>query len=127
MSISVQDVYYNVANMERALSFYSGVLGLPVEQRSEWWSSIDISGVRLGLHWTGGDPVPEVPGDEHGPHTGAQLTLRVSDLSAVMERMSQAGARILGAPRDRPWGKMIVCRDPDGNYLTLLQPKATQH
>ncbi len=123
MISGVQDFYYCVADMERALRFYRDLLGIPVENRSEWWSALDIGGVRLGLHWTGGEAVPEVPGDDHGPHAGGQLTLRVRDIAAMLDRLRKAGTSVLGDIKDRPWGHLVTIRDPDGNYLTLMQPK----
>jgi catechol-2,3-dioxygenase len=67
----VQDVYYNVADMTRATAFYRDVLGLAVAHDNPHWIALEVGGVRLGLHWTGGSPVPKVPRDEHGAYAGA--------------------------------------------------------
>ena len=125
MISSVQDVYYNVSDMSRAIRFYGGVLGLMLEHQSKQWSSVNVGGVQLGLHWTGGDPVPDVPGDAHGPYAGAQIKFRVDDIHAAARHLEAAGARVLSEVWDRPWGKLVVFRDPDGNYLTLMQPRLT--
>lgn len=118
----LQDVYVNVADMQRALAFYQGTLGLRVVESSEHWSALDVGGVRLGLHWTGGPPVPEVPYDDHGPHTGAVITLRVTDVEEVAAKLRDAGVRVLGAVSHAPWGSLVSFADPDGNVLKLMQP-----
>src|SRR5215813_1490127 len=92
----LQDVYYNVQDMDRSIFFYRDVLGLKVIQEDKYWSALDLGGVRFGLHWTEGNPVPRVPRDEHGAHTGATVTLQVSDIHAVVERLKRSGVIFLG-------------------------------
>lgn len=52
----VQDVYYNVQNMERAVTFYRDVLGLNVMDEDTHFTALEAGGVRIGLHWTGAQP-----------------------------------------------------------------------
>jgi catechol 2,3-dioxygenase-like lactoylglutathione lyase family enzyme len=121
MITGVQDVYYNVRDMDRAVSFYRDVLGLALTETSAWWSALDAGGVRLGLHASGGAEVPPVPRDAHGAHAGATLTLRSTDLDADARRLAEHGVSILGRS-DEVWGRLLVFEDPDGNVLKLLQP-----
>ncbi len=118
----VQDVYYNVRDMRRALRFYGDVLGLRIVEQSEHWSALDAGGVRLGLHGTGGGPVPPIPRDAGGARAGATLTFRVDDLAAEVQRLKQAGVRFLGEIVTAEWGSVIAFEDPDGNVLKLMQP-----
>lgn len=118
----LQDVYVNVADMDRAVAFYRDLLGLPLVETSPWWSALDCGGVRLGLHGTGGDPVPPIPHDAHGPHCGAVITLRTDHIDADYERFSEAGVTFLGPIAWEPWGSLAVFTDPDGNVLKLMQP-----
>jgi predicted enzyme related to lactoylglutathione lyase len=118
----VQDVYYNVQDMDRALRFYGEVLGIEVVDRSEYWSSLNLAGARIGLHGNGGQPVPEVPRDPHGAHAGATLTLRVADIDAAVAHLEAAGVEFLGEIARSPWGSTVAFLDPDGNVLKLMQP-----
>jgi catechol 2,3-dioxygenase-like lactoylglutathione lyase family enzyme len=36
--------------MKRAVKFYRDVLGLKVVEEDDGWSSMDVGGVRVGLH-----------------------------------------------------------------------------
>lgn len=119
----VQDVYVNVSNMERAVSFYRDVLMLRLVEESPYWCAFDVNGLRLGLHFNGGKDVPEVPADDHGPHAGAVLTLRVGDLFTAVDHFREMGVRFLGEIADGAWGSTICFRDPDGNVLKLMQPR----
>jgi catechol 2,3-dioxygenase-like lactoylglutathione lyase family enzyme len=122
MIIGVQDVYYNVQDMARARAFYCDLLGLPLVDQNPHWASLNVGGVRVGLHWTGGPPVPPTPHDEHGAHAGATLTLKVDNLRDEVERLTRGGVHFLGSLSENPWGSLAVFLDPDGNVIKLMQP-----
>jgi catechol-2,3-dioxygenase len=122
MIVGVQDVYYNVADMQRAVRFYTEVLGLELVESSSHWTSLSAGGVRVGLHWSGGSSVPITPRDAHGAYCGATLTLRTDDLAQDRRRLEAAGAPILGE-QDAPWGQLLVFEDPDRNVLKLMKAK----
>lgn len=122
MILGVQDIYYNVTDMKRALVFYTEGLGMTVHDTDEHWSSLECHGMRIGLHGTEGTPVPEIPRDSHGAHAGATLTLKSDDIAADRANLERMGAKILGEA-DAPWGHMLAFEDPDGNVLKLMNPK----
>ncbi|MCG3153123.1 MAG: hypothetical protein GEEBNDBF_02433 [bacterium] len=124
MITGVQDIYLNVSDMARATAFYRDLLGLTPLEATDWWSAFDCGGVRLGLHYTGGDPVPPIPHDAHGPHCGAVLTLRTEDIATTVATLSAAGVTFLGPLAHEPWGSLATLQDPDGNLLKLMQPPA---
>jgi catechol-2,3-dioxygenase len=123
MIVGVQDVYYNVRNMDLAVNFYSAALGMTCKHKDQWWSALDCGGVTIGLHWSENQPVPAVPKDAHGAHAGATLTLRSTDVSADRKKLEEHGAKILGEA-DQPWGHMLIFEDLDGNVLKLMRPKS---
>ncbi len=116
MIVGAQDVHYYVADMPRAVAFYRGVLG-----SNDWWTSLECFGARIGLHWTGGGPVPPVAANGHGARPAATLTLRSTDLDADLAYLERCGVRAF-ARSDNPWGRLAAIRDPDGNVLKLMQP-----
>jgi catechol-2,3-dioxygenase len=122
MIVGVQDVYYNVADMQRAVRFYTEVLGLELLESDPHWSSLSLGGLRVGLHWSGGSSVPLTPRDAHGAYCGATLTLRTDDLAEDRRKLADAGAPILGE-QDAPWGQLLVFEDPDRNVLKLMKAK----
>ena len=119
----IQDFYYNVENMDRAVKFYTEVLGCKVLDSNPWWSSLDCHGLRLGLHGEGpkSKPVPFIPRDSHGAHAGGTLTLRSTDIPAELEKFKKSGVKVLGV-LEESWGKLIVFEDTEGNVLKLMQP-----
>jgi len=121
MITGVQDVYYNVQDMRRAVDFYHNVLGLTVTDEDPHFTGLNAGGVRIGLHWTGGTAVPSTPRNAHGPHNGGTITFRVDNIMTAKDMLTAGGANILGFS-DNPWGKIIIFEDPDGNVLKLMQP-----
>ena len=118
----VKDVYYNVSNMDKAVKFYRDVLGMNLIATSPYWTALEIGGVQIGLHWSGGEPVPAIRFDEHGSHNGATVTLFSDDLGADTQNLMTHGVEIVGQ-LDEEWGKLTVFKDPDGNILKLMQPR----
>lgn len=124
MMVGIQDVHYTVSDMPRAVTFYREVLGMRVLDTNPAWTSLDFFGSRLGLHGNDGDAVAPVPHDAHGPRAGAVLTLRSTDIEADVDYLRRNGVTIVGRS-DNDWGRLAVFRDPDGNFLKLMQPART--
>lgn len=60
-------------------------------------------------------------GNQHAGRVG--FFLEVADFNATFERLKSAGAAFDEAPRDEPYGKVVVFRDLYGNRWDLIEPK----
>ncbi len=117
----VQDVYYNVEDMKRAVKFYRDVLGLTVKDTNDYWTSLDVGGVRVGLHGGDGHKVPRVPRDAHGAYAGATLTLGVNDIRGAVAHYKEARVKFLGEISFDEWGNTVAFEDSEGNVLKLME------
>ena len=109
----VDVVFYQVCSMDRAVEFYSGVLGLELIRRE-------------GNDWTelrAGDTVIALSGElATRPHQGgATVILRASDITAVDRRLGEHDVQ-RGRIEDMGGAKMLQFFDPDGNEIVALQP-----
>ena len=108
-----------VADTERALAFYCGLLGL--EQDT---SRPDLGYPGAWLRIGGGQihllelPNPD-PVDDRPAHGGRDrhLALQVNDYPALKARLDRAGVAYTTSRSGR---KALFCRDPDGNALELI-------
>ena len=122
MITGIQDFYYNVKDMKKSVQFYSEILGFKIAHEDNYWTSLQLGGVSVGLHWTEGEDVYQIPRDAHGAHGGGTLTLKSTNAFEDKEILQKKGVKILGTA-DAPWGKMVVFEDLDGNVLKLMEPK----
>ncbi|WP_411903686.1 VOC family protein [Methylorubrum thiocyanatum] len=114
-------VHLKVADLERALAFYCGVLGFALTQRYGAQAAFVSAGGyhhHIGLNtWesAGGSPPP--PG-----HTGLyHLAILYPDRAALadaLRRVEAAGIALDGAS-DHGVSEALYLRDPDGNGVEL--------
>lgn len=121
MITGFRDIYYNVTDMKRAVAFYRA-LGLEPAYEDDYWTTMTMGALNLGLHWSEGESIPSTPRDSHGQACGGTLTLQSDDIKADRKLLESLEAKILGEA-DAPWGHMLVFEDLDGNVLKLMNPK----
>lgn len=104
-------------DFDRAVKFYSDILGAPVRVQ-------EYEGHKLGLfpmegEGSGGDIVP--PGQEHKPSMdGTRVYLNCDGkLDEVLGRVEKAGGKIEQPTFQIPDGKIAVISDTEGNTVGL--------
>ena len=123
--VDIGHVHLKVADIERALGFYVGVLGFELQQRiGDEAAFVSAGGYHhhIGLNtWEsqGGTPAP--PG-----HTGLyHAAIRYPDrktLADALRRLVGAGIPLDGAS-DHGVSEALYLRDPDGNGLELYRDR----
>jgi len=117
---SIHHVSVIVADTQRALDFYAGVLGLPVNDRRPdlgypgAWLDIGAGQLHL-LELPNPDPVQGRPA--HGGRD-RHLALAVTDLDGLREALERAGVDFTLSRSGR---RALFCRDPDGNALEMVE------
>lgn len=117
-----KDFYYNVTDMDRAVRFYTDALGMKKTFGHEYWTTLNIGNLDLGLHWTEGESIPLTCRDSHGQSSGGTLTFHSDNIGEDRGKIEQAGGKILGEAK-QDWGHMLVFEDLDGNVLKLMSPE----
>src|SRR5687768_18157857 len=119
--VSIGHIHLKVANLERAIEFYTGVLGFQVTERYGRNAAFLSAGGyhhHIGLNtWESADGKPPPPGST-GLYHAAILYPRRADLSDAVRRLLGHGVRLDGAS-DHGVSEAIYLRDPDGNGLEL--------
>jgi catechol 2,3-dioxygenase len=123
--VGVGHVHLKVADLDRALAFYHGVLGFPITQRiGDSAAFLGAGGYHhhLGLNtWESrGGPAPP-PGSTGLYHVALLYPDRPS-LADVLRRLVEAGIRLDGAA-DHGVSEALYLRDPDGNGVELYRDR----
>lgn len=119
--VTIGHVHLKVADLDRALDFYSGVLGFElVDRMGPGAAFISAGGYHhhIGLNtWEskGGSPPP--PGSTGLYHVAIRYPTRKA-LADALRRLDAAGIRLDGAA-DHGVSEALYLHDPDGNGLEL--------
>jgi catechol 2,3-dioxygenase len=123
--VRIGHVHLKVADLDRALEFYHGVLGFEVTQRMGRQAAFLSAGGyhhHLGLNtWesAGGSPPP--PGTTGLYHVAILYPTRAL-LADALRRVLGAGIELDGAS-DHGVSEAIYLRDPDGNGVELYHDR----
>jgi catechol 2,3-dioxygenase len=123
--VDIGHVHLKVADLERALGFYCGVLGFELTQRyGEGAAFVSAGGYHhhLGLNtWEslGGSPPP--PNSTGLYHTAIRYPDRAA-LADALRRVLDAGIRLDGAS-DHGVSEALYLRDPDDNGVELYRDR----
>jgi catechol 2,3-dioxygenase len=126
--VDIGHVHLKVADIDRALDFYSGVLGFDVMQRYGDQAAFISAGDyhhHIGLNtWEskGGGPPPRNTTGLY--HTAIRYPDRKT-LADALRRVLAAGIPIEGAT-DHGVSEAIYLRDPDGNGVELYRDRAPE-
>ena len=92
---------------ERARRFWSGLLGVPLDERAE----------NEGSGWQTHRPGPQVGVHERGRGPGDNFSLpyfTVDDIDKALERVEELGGSVI-----HPGSRWAICRDSEGSPFGL--------
>ncbi len=105
-------------DFDRAVSFYSDILGAPVRVQ-------EYEGQKLGFfpmegEGSGGDIVPPGLGGPKPSAEGTRIYLNCQGrLDEVLARVGKAGGQIISPPFQIPDGRIAIISDTEGNTIGL--------
>jgi catechol 2,3-dioxygenase-like lactoylglutathione lyase family enzyme len=109
-------LFMEVGDLARARWFWVDAIGLELlDDRGGYIAVGGNNGFALGLEQTA-TPVS----------AGPELTLRVEDVDAAVERLRLAGVPVVQEPADMPWGSRHAwIADPDGRRMSIYSAMGT--
>jgi len=110
---SLDHVYYWTRDMDRAVAFYTDVVGFPLVRREGGgWAELEAGGVRFALHaWR-----------DEGSAPSGTVVLRVEDLDEARWTLEDRGAvfdEFVGEVAG--FARFATFRDPDGNPVQIIE------
>ena len=118
-----------VADLERAATFYEGVLGLESIHADYRMRVYDVGGNGVLLLFPQGGSLHaiETPGGSIPPHDGSgpvhiAFSINADELAAWHDRLQQNGVALEGRTEWRRGGVSVYFRDPDDHLLEIATP-----
>ncbi|RVT87114.1 glyoxalase [Rhodobacteraceae bacterium CCMM004] len=124
-TMRIGHVHLKVADLDRAIAFYGGVLGFEVTQRYGSGAAFLSAGGyhhHIGLNtWESAGATPPPPGHTGLYHTAILYPDRAS-LGRAVGRVLDAGLTLTGAA-DHGVSEAVYLDDPDGNGVELYRDR----
>lgn len=114
MRFSFDCVFYYVTDMDRAIRFYSEVLGMSLTTRDSI-ARFDIDGVLFEL-------VPAPAGEKPTGTGNGRICLKVDDIDEAVRELHERGVGT-GEIEDVGTGMVAFFDDPDGNEICIWQDR----
>ncbi len=121
------EIPIDVDDLDRAVEFYCGGLGLTLVERNSYWARVELNGQIFWLCLFAAGPHGTITRDFRRHWTPIHLDLIVDDLGRAVERALATGGRLDGKIRRNQvepigWRSDIAnLSDPAGNGVDLLQ------
>ena len=119
----IVSVRYQVADVNRAIEFYTQLLGFALDQREGPFAAVSLGNLRLilsGPGTSGARPMPD--GQKQQPGGWNRILVYVEDLEERVRSLTEAGVPFRNAIETGQGGSQILIEDPDGNPIELHQP-----
>jgi catechol 2,3-dioxygenase-like lactoylglutathione lyase family enzyme len=126
MSKRIDMIGIFVTDLQRMVAFYRDVLGFEIDWDGVGpYAEFKNEGVRFSMFERA--QLPRILGREPAYPEGINGTFELAvdlptsaDADREFERVVQAGARVVYAPRDEPWGMhSAMIADPEGNLIEI--------
>jgi lactoylglutathione lyase len=117
----VDYVILYVGDLDRAISFYRDVIGLPFKFTQSGYAEFATEGTKFALYDRSGLPAL-IGRDGTDAEATMEVAFLVDDVDREARRLREAGVAVLSGPVDRPWGQRTLhVLDPDGHVVELAQ------
>jgi lactoylglutathione lyase len=114
----VGNVILAVSDIDKSISFYHDLIGLPIKNQRRSWVDLGTSGALLSLH----------PASLTAEHMGSSIDngitigFLVGDVQSSVDELRSKGVKIFRDIVERDAGKNAVIQDPDGYLISLFEP-----
>ena len=110
-----------VSDMQRSVSFYRDVIGLPLKFESTEWTEFATDGATLALHASESSST-----EKDGPHLPAgrcRPGLSVPDLDEFHSRMIANNVPCVQEPKEEFGARIAQYLDPDGLAISIAEER----
>ncbi len=114
----VGNVILAVKDLDKSLTFYHELIGLPIKNQRRSWIDLGTSGALISLH----------PASLTAEHIGSSIDngitigFLVGDINSAVQELKSKGVKIYREISEREAGKNAIVLDPDDYLISLFEP-----
>lgn len=122
MQLALRYVILYVKDIERSITFYRDLLGLPVRAEHGTYVEFETGSTTLAMNTQ--ENIAEITGLNipkpiHHSQT-FELGFVVEDVNAIVEKLRSHEVLIINEPVTKPWGQIVsYVADPDGHFIEI--------
>ena len=113
MADKLDFVLLYVRDVAAARAFYTEKMGLEVEDENPGFVQFKAPG---------GAIFALIHGERPTPASAIELWWQTADTDGAYARLKDRGVEIVSPPEDKPFGRTLSVKDPEGNTLNFFQP-----
>jgi len=106
-----------VSNLEKSVSFYNEVIGLPIKQKRANWVELAKEGATVILH-----PAAKPINTGTSIDNGIVIGLVVGDIESAVQELKSKKVQIYRDIVSQKAGKNCIVLDPDKYMVSLFEP-----
>ena len=112
------NVILAVKDLDKSVSFYSDVIGLPIKNQRRTWVDLGMTGALISLH----------PASLTAEHMGTSIEngiiigFVVGDLKSALGELESKGVEVYRNIVEHEAGKNAIILDPDSYMRSLFEP-----
>ncbi len=114
--MKIRTIYFKVADMESALTFWRSFFEQEPPKRSQYWSEFRCNNINFGLLWE-----KEFKVQENQSNFVPVFEFQDDELENMKNRAMKNGATVLVDIKDHPDKKSYVLLDPFGNEFEVTR------
>lgn len=122
MQLALRYMILYVENLERSITFYRDLLGLPVRAEHGTYVEFETGSTVLAINTR--ENVAEITGlniPESINHSQTfELGFVVENVNTIVEKLRGHEVLIISEPVTKPWGQIVAyVADPDGHFIEI--------
>ncbi|MGQ9641587.1 MAG: VOC family protein [Candidatus Bathycorpusculaceae bacterium] len=108
-------ITFSVSDLKRSAEFYEKTLGLEKKYAYSSYVGFQCGNLEIGL-------IPKFKTEERAELTSPSVEFLVDDMDKTYKELKDKGVKFIKELPDEPWGgRQASFKDPDGNFLEIVQ------